>query len=109
MGQMLYEVTATFRDEGSARGWVAWMLNSHIADVIKAGASRGRLLRFDDTPLTFSAQYEFASRAEFREYLEQHALRLRAEGLARFGADRVEYSRRTAEVVVESHVAEFKP
>jgi uncharacterized protein DUF4286 len=97
--RVLYEVTAILRDEDVARRWVRWILDEHIADVVRAGASRGRLLRIDDAPHTYVVQYEFASRDSLDDYLANHATRLRTEGARRFDANEVTYQRRTAAIV----------
>lgn len=96
---VVYEVTATLRDEHVARRWVSWILDQHIADLVRAGAASGRLLQIDDAPNTYVVQYEFASRAALDEYLAHHAARLRAEGALRFGTPDVIYDRRTASVL----------
>ena len=99
MDPIFYEVTATFQNSKSADAWVQWLRDKHIADVVAAGATRGRVIRLDDPPHTCSAQYEFRSRAEFDAYLRDHAPRLRAEGLQIFSADAVTYSRRSGPIV----------
>ena len=96
---VLYEVTAVLRDEVVARDWVRWILDVHIAEVVEAGATSGRLLQIDDTPHTYVVQYEFASRDSLETYLLRHARRLREAGALRFGPIDVTYSRRTAAIV----------
>ena len=99
MHSVVYEVAARFTDQSTADAWVAWMLTEHIADVVRAGAERGRVIRLDETPLCYVAQYEFSTAEALTNYLSQHAPRLRAEGLKRFSPDRVQYTRRTGVVV----------
>lgn len=94
----LYEVNATCADAATADAWVRWMRDRHIADVVAAGAMCGRVLRIDGIPHGFVAQYEFASRAALDAYLANHAPRLRAEGLEKFG-DRVQCTRRVSELI----------
>ncbi len=98
MSRTYYEVTATMSDPSATDAWLAWMLGEHIADVVRAGAESGRVIRRDEPPHTFIAQYEFASRAALDAYLAHHAPRLRAEGVRRFG-DRVSYRRRVGQTV----------
>jgi hypothetical protein len=98
---LFYEVRAMMSDARTADEWLSWMRDKHLADVVTAGARRGRVVRLDDSPLSFAAQYEFADRAVFERYLQDHAPRLRAEGLARFG-DRVQYKRSSGDIVCAS-------
>ncbi|MCB9864345.1 MAG: DUF4286 family protein [Phycisphaerales bacterium] len=98
---MLYEVNAEFIDPAIADAWAAWILDEHILDVIRAGARSGRLLRIDgddDTP-RFSVQYQFETREDLDRYLRDHSPRLRDEGLRRFPAEKVRYTRRIGEIV----------
>ncbi len=97
MSRFFYEVTATLHDESIVEAWTRWMQGEHIADVVRAGACSGRLIRLDGETLRFAIQYEFDSREAFEQYLRDHAPRLRAEGVARFPADQVSYERRTGE------------
>lgn len=92
----LYEVHATCADAATADEWLRWMCDRHIADVVAAGAISGRVLRIDGSPHAFVAQYEFASRAALDAYLANHAPRLRAQGLEKFG-ERIQYTRRISE------------
>lgn len=96
---VLYEVSAVFRDEETARRWVRWILEEHIGDVVSAGALCGRLVQLDDAPRSYVVQYEFASRESVEQYLRDHAPRLREEGARRFDAAAVAYQRRTGVVV----------
>lgn len=89
---------ARFANQAIADEWVAWLLGEHIADVVAAGATSGRVIRLDQ-PLCYAAQYEFASAEALSAYLADQAPRLRAEGERRFGADQVAYARRTGIVL----------
>lgn len=99
MPRVFYEVEATFQDEKTAREWVDWMLGGHLADVVRAGAQSGRLVRLGDSPLHYAAHYEFADRPAFETYIREHAPRLREEGLRRFGSDFVSYQRRDGDII----------
>ena len=99
MGRMFYEVAASFTDPATAESWQRWMLEEHMAEVLNCGASATRLVRLDESRLTFVAQYEFPSRHALDDYLVRHAPRLRAEGAKRFPPDCVTYTRRTGEIV----------
>lgn len=98
MAAIFYEVIATARDDTTASEWLDWTRSSHLADVVSAGAKCGRVVRLDEPARTFAAQYEFESREAFERYLQEHAPRLRAEGIERFG-DRVTYSRRAGVII----------
>ncbi|RIK69211.1 MAG: hypothetical protein DCC65_00230 [Planctomycetota bacterium] len=91
----LYEVEATFADHTVAERWVRWMLDEHITEVCRCGATMGRLIRIDGEKVRYVAQYEFASPGQLENYLQHHAPRLRAEGASRFPLELVSYSRRT--------------
>lgn len=91
---VLYEVTASVSDPAVAEEWVRWMRDGHIADVVRAGATSGRLLRVEEGQGEFVAQYEFASRATLEGYFREHAPRLRAEGAGRFPPEKVRLTRR---------------
>jgi hypothetical protein len=95
MSSVVYEVAACFKEQSTADAWVAWLLSEHIADVVSAGADRGRVVKLDEPTLSYVAQYEFASPAALAAYLAQHAPRLRAEGLKRFPLEQVQYARRS--------------
>lgn len=99
---MLYEVTTEFIDPDVVSAWSNWIVREHIADVVKAGATSGRLFRIDtdDGSPRFSVQYQFASRAALDAYLRDHAPRLRDEGALRYSSEKVRYSRRIGQRVI---------
>lgn len=85
-----YTVIAETANSDSARAFSDWLLNGHIADVIRAGALSGSLVRIDtgDSQIyRFEVRYMFASDAAFRAYEAGPAASLRAEGIALFGPD----------------------
>jgi hypothetical protein len=102
MTTVFYEVTATIQDRTILEDWVRWMGDEHLAEVVAAGASRGRLIRLDGPTATFVCQYEFASRGALDRYLNDHAPRLRAEGAAVFDSDQVSYLRRTGDILADT-------
>lgn len=95
----IYEVSAEFEDETTAREWAEWMKAEHMHDVIAAGAGSARLLRSGESAKVYIGQYEFASEAAMREYLEKQSPRLRAEAARRFDPQKIKYTRRTCEIV----------
>jgi hypothetical protein len=102
MNEILYEVTTELIDPEIVSAWSSWIVREHIADVMNAGASSGRLFRIDtdDGTPKFSVQYEFATRAALDAYLRDHAPRLRDEGMRRFSPEKVRYSRRVGQLVI---------
>ena len=87
MEQVWYMVTATLPDEDTRDAYLEWIQGGHLDHVIQGGASSARLVRMDDParPLEAAAVYTFPSKAAFEAYLRDHAPRLRAEGLGKFG------------------------
>jgi hypothetical protein len=117
-----YVVRMTFADREAMDGFLAWLRDRHIADVCAAGALGAELVRLDEAPLgggrgaaeseardgddayVIEVRYRFASREAFARYEEEHAPRLRAEGIAEIhrlgiGTDRVTFLRTTGEIV----------
>jgi hypothetical protein len=91
-----YVVTCTFAGEEIKRSFSDWLQNTHIADVLAAGASRAELVSMDDGSI--ECRYVFSSRKAFEDYERNHAPRLRAQGLER-AQGRVSFSRRTGEIL----------
>lgn len=86
--------------EALAEQWIAWMRESHLADVVAAGATGATLVRLDGTPSVCEARYLFDSRAAFERYERDQAPRLRTEGLAAFPLERgLRHTRTTGERV----------
>lgn len=83
--------------------WLAWLIPGHIQDVIDAGAISAEVINIDGDCPTFEIRYRFSSREEFLVYEENHAPRLRTEGLEKFPASLgLLYSRTTGEQVSRS-------
>jgi len=98
---IVYEVRASVEDDiaGAYREWLA----PHVAEILAIpGFTRAELLVEDGEPgrTVYSVRYHLAGRAALEDYLRDHAPRLRAEGLARFG-DRFTANRRVSELVAE--------
>jgi hypothetical protein len=89
MSEVWYMVTATLPDEDTRDRYVEWLGEGHLDQVIRGGATTARLVRVDEpsAPLEVASVYTFASREAFDLYVRNHAPRLRAEGLARFGPE----------------------
>lgn len=104
--QIAYTVTATLLDAAAAEEYIAWLTGGHVADVIAGGAASGQIARLDPagaeagSAARIEVRYLFPDRAAFDRYEQEHAPKLRAEGLARFGPDRgVGFERRVGAVV----------
>ncbi len=84
-----------------AAEWLAWLQDQHVADVLAAGAVAAEIVSMQDCDRpTMEVRYRFPDRAAFDSYLEEHAGRLRQEGLDRFPPELgLEYSRSVGEVV----------
>lgn len=85
---LAYTVLSEFDDAAVADEYVAWLLDHHLSDVKAAGALDAELVRLDGTPVRIETRYHFHSRQAFADYERDHAPRLRAEGAARFNAER---------------------
>ena len=100
-----YAVTATLPSLSVRDEYVAWLTggtagHGHIADVIAAGATSGEVILLDgEGSPRVQARYTFANRAAFVAYVRDHAPRLRAEGLARFGSSGITFDRTAGEAV----------
>ena len=99
MIHVYYEVTITLSDGKTQDEWREWMLKEHLPEVMRAGAVTARLIKLDNPPLTYLAQYTFFSRAAFGRYVSEHQPRLRQEALSRFPPPLTTYSRRTGAVL----------
>jgi hypothetical protein len=98
-----YTVTADFDSLPVAAEWVEWLQHGHLQEVLDGGALEATLVRVEPTPeapLRFEARYLFPDVARFAEYEKGPAVRLRAEGAARFPPTRgVRMTRRHGEVL----------
>jgi len=95
-----YTVSATFSSCAVADEWIAWLTGGHIAEVIRGGATDAEIVHLDGDECRYEIRYHFPSRDVFRAYEQNHAPRLRAEGLERFPASRgIVYARTTGTVV----------
>ena len=95
-------VTATLPDEDTRDRYLEWIQADHLVQVIRGGATTARLVRVDEpaAPLEVASMYTFPSRAAFDLYVRDHAPRLRAEGLSRFGPEsRVTFRRQVGTIL----------
>ncbi len=89
--RILYSVVATLPDEALAGEYMAWLAGGHVQGVIDGGAESGVVVRLDpesgEQGIRVMSQYVFGDRAAFDRYEREAAPALRADGLARFGAE----------------------
>ena len=98
-----YTVRCVIDDADVAAEWIAWMRDTHLADVVAAGALSAELVRLDGESITCEARYAFQSREAWERYDREEAPRLRAEGLDAFPLSRgLRYERSTGVVVARS-------
>lgn len=99
---LVYTVTATRPDETTASEYIVWLKGGHVQAVVAGGAASAHVIRVEEpaAPILVEARYLFASTEDYDRYLRDHAPRLRAEGLAKFGPQRgVTFQRRHGRVV----------
>ena len=94
-----YTVQATFVDGDLAQEWLNWLEAGHCQEVLDGGATRVEVLEIAGHQHTFEVRYDFPNPETFAAYEDNHAPRLRDEGLARFPTARgVRYARSTGVV-----------
>ena len=102
--KIAYTVRCAFDSEKVAQAWMEWLETEHLRDVCEAGALSGEGVWLDGEGLPegqaiCEARYIFHSRRAFDDYIEQHAPRLRQEGLSKFPLDLgLSYSRAVGEI-----------
>lgn len=85
-GAVLYAVRVAV-DATIAADYRAW-LGAHVAEILALpGFTGAEIFReeTDDDSVAYTVHYRLADRAALDDYLRDHAPRLRADGLARFG------------------------
>jgi hypothetical protein len=99
MTSIAYTVRATFRDEATAREWIAWLEDGHVDAVIAGGAHSAMIVRLESDPAgsggaghagppRVEVRYVFSTREVFDRYVREHAPGLRADGMKRFPPER---------------------
>lgn len=83
----VYSVTVNVSEDIHA-GWLNWMKEKHIPDVMKTGCfvdnSVLKLLYVEDEGHTYSVQYRFLEMADLERYQKEFAPALQAEHKARY-------------------------
>lgn len=98
---IVYEVRASVED-AVAPAYREW-LGPHVAEILAIPGFHGaELLVEDGEPgrTVYCVRYHLADRGALEAYLRDHAPRLRADGIARFGT-RFSATRRVSELVAE--------
>ncbi|SDG85808.1 DUF4286 family protein [Winogradskyella thalassocola] len=102
---IIYNVTLNI-DKSISKEWLEWV-KEHIPQVLATGkfkeAKLTKVLVDDDESDTYSVQYRAHSREALNSYYDEHAERLKQDGLQRFG-DKVLSFRTELEVVDEYSV-----
>jgi hypothetical protein len=101
---IIYNVTVNV-DESIHNDWLNWMQNKHINDVLATGlftnAKMVRVVVVEEMGgTTYAVQYFTDSRAKLEDYYQNHAPRLRKEGVQLF-ADKMLAFRTELEVISE--------
>lgn len=99
---IIYNVTVQV-DHGIAEGWLQWMKDEHIPDVMATGCFQDyrilRLMEVDERDgLTYAIQYRAAFRSDYNRYVTIHAGGLRQKAYNRWG-DRFIAFRSVMEIV----------
>lgn len=86
---ILYNVTTKI-DKDKAKGWLTWMREIYIPDVMKTGLFVDykicRLLGTNDpTDETFAVQYFLEDINKFNTYQEKHAVTFHQEAMKKYG------------------------
>lgn len=93
-----YTVRGEIEDEAAIADYLGWLIEEgHTAEVCRLGGARAEIVRIDAAIPMIEVRYAFPSREAFAAYERDHAPRLRAEGVARFGS-RIRFARTTGEL-----------
>lgn len=104
MTPFAYVVSMHFADDTTCARWREWLLQEHLADVLRAGAETAELVVADSC--TLHCHYRFPSAEHFARYESDDAPRLRAHGLERVAqGDVVRFARYAGAVEVPQRPA----
>lgn len=89
MKPLIYNVTIKVNHAIQA-DWLRWMQEEHLSEVVATGCfTNARLLHLveadDEEGVTYAAQYEAPSRADYDRYIQNYADALRKKGFDRWG------------------------
>ena len=85
---IIYNVTIKV-EPGIADGWLRWLFDEHIPDVMNTGCFSSykvvRLLEVDDSEgPTYAVQYNAGSKADYNRYVSLYAPLLRQKSFAKW-------------------------
>ncbi|NCX95946.1 MAG: DUF4286 family protein [Chitinophagia bacterium] len=85
---IVYNVTVKVNND-TAEQWEAWMRQEHIPQILSLNlfnhATLSRLLEQDEADgITYIAQYHCNTLNQYNQYINEHAPKMRAEGVAKF-------------------------
>jgi Domain of unknown function (DUF4286) len=92
--QVAYTVSARFEDHKTAKEWLQWLMDGHVAEVLATGAIAAEVVELDGPGPCFEVRYRFPTREVFERYEREFAPQLRTEGLRRFPSTKgIQYQR----------------
>jgi len=101
-----YAVVAACPTGAIAAEYLEWLTEGgHLQAVRDAGALTAQAVRLDPPPnappkpIRVMSLYTFESRHAFEQYEREHAPRLRAEGVEKFGDSGITFTREHGEVI----------
>lgn len=84
---IIYNVTINIEDDVHD-DWLKWMKEIHVPEVMKTGlfieSKMLKLLMDEPQGKTYSIQYTASNIADYEEYIEKHAPRLRKDFINRY-------------------------
>lgn len=105
MTAIAYTVFVSLPDEPTAREYVGWLQDGHLAAVITGGATSAQIIRIQSgsDPIQLEIRYLFPNQQVFDRYVAEVAPALRADGVRRFPPERgIRFERKSGVVVGES-------
>jgi hypothetical protein len=102
MPVVAYTVAVTFQDGALAEEWLRWLREGHVADVLACGATSAEIVALDTPSHAYEVRYRFPSRAAFERYEQEHAPRLRGEGLRLFPVEKGVSYRRSVGIIQDT-------
>jgi hypothetical protein len=96
--KFFYTVSCRIEDPLLETRWLGWLEREHIADVIAAGALSAEVVRRDGEGRVYDIHYRFKDSAAYDDYIENHAPRLREEGMKLFPHG-LAYARTSGEII----------
>lgn len=85
---IIYNVTSNIEDSCHDQ-WMEWMMEKHIPEILDTGKFYKikilKVLSQEDHGTTYSVQYFAESREKLEQYYKEHAPKLRADALGKFG------------------------